>query len=165
MLPMRDLARLFAKAGCRDVQTYIQSGNVVFRATPDVARHSMNSIADGIEQHFGFRPPIVLRTANELQRIAANNPFPEAAADPARLHVAFLADTPDPRCAARLDPRRSKGDSFELRGREIYLHLPNGMARTKLTNDYFDGTLATVSTMRNWRTVLKLIEIAVSLDS
>jgi uncharacterized protein (DUF1697 family) len=54
----------------------------------------------------------------------------------------------------------SPPDMFEVQGREIYLHLPNGVARTKLTNKYFDRALKTTSTVRNWRTVLKLVEMA-----
>jgi len=66
---------------------------------------------------------------------------------------------PDKRLVAALDPKRSPGDSFKVHGREIYLCLPNGVARTKLTNDYFDRALATTSTLRNWRTVMKLVEM------
>ena len=61
---------------------------------------------------------------------------------------------------AALDPRRSPSDAFAVRGREIYLQFPNGVANTKLTNAYFDSRLATISTGRNWRTVLKLFELA-----
>jgi uncharacterized protein (DUF1697 family) len=58
-----------------------------------------------------------------------------------------------------LDPARSAPDAFHVRGKEIYLHLPNGMARTKLTNAYFDSKLSTTCTARNWATVLKLSEM------
>jgi uncharacterized protein (DUF1697 family) len=60
----------------------------------------------------------------------------------------------------RLDPERSAPDQFVVRGAEIYLRLPNGMARTKLTNAYFDRALDTVSTTRNWRTTSRLLEMA-----
>ena len=59
-----------------------------------------------------------------------------------------------------LDPNRSPPDEFEAVGRELYLHCPKGIARTKLTNSYFDSKLATTSTIRNWATLLKLIELA-----
>jgi uncharacterized protein (DUF1697 family) len=58
-----------------------------------------------------------------------------------------------------LDAGRSAPDAFRVRGREIYLHLPNGMGRSKLTNGYFDSKLSTISTARNWATVLKLSEM------
>jgi uncharacterized protein (DUF1697 family) len=61
---------------------------------------------------------------------------------------------------AALDPLRSPPDAYAVRGREIYLQCPNGVGSTKLTNAYFDSRLATISTGRNWRTVLKLFELA-----
>jgi uncharacterized protein (DUF1697 family) len=72
----------------------------------------------------------------------------------------FLADAPARAAVAGLDSRRSPPDEFAVVGREIYLRLPHGVARTKLTNAWFDSRLATTSTMRNWRTVLKLVELA-----
>jgi uncharacterized protein (DUF1697 family) len=79
------------------------------------------------------------------------------------LHVAFLAEKPDARRVAALDPARSPGDSFKVRGREVYLYLANGAGKTKLSNGYLESTLGTTSTMRNWRTVLKLSEMAQQL--
>jgi uncharacterized protein (DUF1697 family) len=75
------------------------------------------------------------------------------------LHVLFLADLPSPLRVKELDPQRCPPDEFVVRSREIYLKLPTGAARTKLTNGYFDSRLATVSTQRNWRTVVKLLEL------
>jgi uncharacterized protein (DUF1697 family) len=115
-LPMKELAELFEVAGCSDVATYIQSGNVIFCAKT------------------------VLR----------------AGAEPGMLHVVFLADEPTRAAIGALDPKRSPGDEFVVRGREIYLRCPNGMGRSKLTNAYFDSKLSTTSTLRNWRTVLEL---------
>ncbi|MCU1318566.1 MAG: hypothetical protein JWP98_84, partial [Edaphobacter sp.] len=74
-------------------------------------------------------------------------------------HVYFLAGMPTAGDVAGLDAGRSAPDAFAVIGREIYLQLPNGMGRTKLTNAYFDSKLKTVSTARNWRTVLKLVEM------
>jgi uncharacterized protein (DUF1697 family) len=113
-----------------------------------------------IAADFGLRVPVVLRSAGELQRVVARNPFLEAGVAPEALHVAFLAEVPGRRQAALLDPERSPGDAFELRGRELYLNLPNGVGRTKLSNAYIEAQLATTSTLRNWRTVQKLLELA-----
>ncbi len=89
----------------------------------------------------------------------AGNPFLKAGADLKALHVYFLAAAPNARAIAGLDLARSAPDVFDVRGQEIYLHLPNGMARTKLTNAYFDSKLSTTCTARNWTTVLKLAEM------
>lgn len=150
---------MFTEAGCRDVRTYIQSGNVVFSAAPGLAKRLPDLVSQRIADRFGYRVPVVWRTADEFRQVAVRNPFLKSEADVDSLHVGFLADLPTPRDVAALDPKRSPGDSFKVRGRDIYLCLPNGMARTKLTNAYFDSKLETTSTFRNWRTVLKLLEL------
>ena len=156
-LAMRDLVGIFAKAGCTDVQTYIQSGNVLFRSTRTVAESLPARVTEQIAKRYGFRISVVLRTAEQLAAAVRNNPF--SSIPPEMLHLYFLAGQPDPLRVAHLDPDRSKPDTFVLQGREIYLHLPNGMGRTKLTNAYFDSKLDTICTVRNWRTVLKLLEL------
>src|SRR5262249_46304854 len=145
LLPMKELVELFTKAGCRDVSTYIQSGNVVFR-TPAAALDGFEAeMSAAIDKRFGLGVPVVVPTANELATVLKKNPFLARGADASALHVAFLAKKPAAADAARLDPKRSPGDEFELRGRDLYLHLRNGMAKTKLTSDYLDRTLATVA--------------------
>ncbi len=159
-LPMKELIEIFVVAGCVDVRTYIQSGNVIFRAKPDLGARLPGLIGSAIAHRFGFSAPVVLRSADEIGGVLSNNPFLEAGVAEDELHVLFLADQPDGRCVADLDPGRSPPDAFAVRGRDVYLRLPNGVARTKLTNAYFDSKLATTSTGRNWRTVTKLFELA-----
>jgi uncharacterized protein (DUF1697 family) len=155
ILPMKDLAQIFADASCTDVRTYIQSGNVIFQA-PSGAAGVADTIKAKIEKRFGYRVPVILRTSEELLKTIRDNPFLAAAPDQKWLHVYFLGATPSARAIATLDPNRSAPDAFQVRGQVIYLHLPNGMARTKLTNAYFDSKLSTICTARNWATVLKL---------
>lgn len=159
-LPMQDFRAVLVDAGCAEVRTYIQSGNAVFRAAPALAARLPETLAAALLERFGLRVPVVLRSAAELRAVVAGNPFAREAAEPTRVHVAFLADAPAAARVARLDPERSPPDRFAVRGREVYLHLPNGAARSKLTTDYLDRTLATTSTGRNWRTVLTLLEMA-----
>ena len=150
---------MFSGAGCTGVRTFIQSGNVIFDA-PAAAPAQTQAIADAvrmdIEKRFGYRIPIILRTSQQLLKTIRANPFLETAADQRALHVYFLAGAANARAIASLDTGRSAPDAFHVHGREIYLHLPNGMGRTKLTNAYFDSKLSTVCTARNWATVLKL---------
>jgi uncharacterized protein (DUF1697 family) len=159
MLPMKELAGLFVAAGCGEVVTYIQSGNVVFCADDKVAGGVQNAITKQVELQFGLKVPVVLRTASEMQAAIRGNPFLKAGAAEEMLHVSFLADRPGPDLVAGLDAMRSAPDEFAVVGREIYMKLVTGAAKTKLTNAYFDSKLKTVSTMRNWRTVLKLAEM------
>jgi uncharacterized protein (DUF1697 family) len=158
-LPMKDLAAMCEAEGCAAVRTYIQSGNVLFRATRSVAARLPGALAARIEREHGLHVPVVLRTVAELARVAGANPYlPRAPIE--ELHVMFLADAPAREALAGLDPQRSPPDTFVVQGREIYLRLANGVARTKLTNAWFDSRLATVSTMRNWRTTLDLAALA-----
>lgn len=158
-LPMADLARLFTDLGCGDVRTYIQSGNVIFTAAAPILKRVPTDIPRAIQKSFGIQSPVVVRTADELAAIVSANPFAgRPGAEPDTWHVAFLDREPAADRLASLDPNRSPGDSLITRGRELYLHLPNGVARTKFTNAYIDASLGVVSTIRNWRTVLKLLE-------
>jgi uncharacterized protein (DUF1697 family) len=159
MLPMKELAAMFAKAGCADVTTYIQSGNVVFCSEDKVVAGLGGVIAKQVEARFGLRVPVVLRTAAEIDAVIRGNPFLKAGASEETLHVSFLAERPGKDLVAGLDAGRSTPDAFAVVGREIYMQLVNGVSGTKLTNAYFDSKLKTVSTMRNWRTVLKLAEM------
>jgi uncharacterized protein (DUF1697 family) len=159
-VPMADLAEVFEGAGCRAVRTYIQSGNVVFesKGAPGALQSKLER---AVAARFGFEVPVVVRAAAALEDCAKKNPFlGERGLDVGALHVAFLAADPGPARSARLDANRSPPDRFRVVGTEIYLHLPNGVARSKLTNAYFDSQLGTVATVRNWRTVLKLVDLA-----
>lgn len=161
-LPMKELAGIFADSGCENVRTYIQSGNVIFdpgRRQSDVAA----IVSREIKRRFGYSIPVVLRTSEEVAEVIRQNPFLASGADPKALHVYFLAQPPMATAIAGLDAGRSKPDVFHVSGREIYLHLPNGMGRTKLTNAYFDSKLATTCTARNWATILKLGELMSAL--
>ncbi len=157
---MKDLAAMFETAGCEEVRTYIASGNVVFAATAALTRRIPSLIRTAIRAEFGFEPPILTRSAGQLDAIVADNPFPGTGADEKMLHVVFLSDTPGSEALAKLDPQRSAVDEFAANGSEIYLHCPKGFASTKLSNAWFDATLETVSTVRNWRTTCKLREMA-----
>jgi uncharacterized protein (DUF1697 family) len=159
MLPMKELAGIFATAGCTDVMTYIQSGNVVFCAEGKVAKGLSEAITTQVEKQFGLKVPVVLRSTAEMGAVIRGNPFLKAGAAEEMMHVLFLADNPSADLVAGLDAERSAPDDFVVVGRDIYMKLVTGAAKTKLTNAYFDSKLKTVSTMRNWRTVLKLAEM------
>jgi uncharacterized protein (DUF1697 family) len=155
-VPMAELKKELADLGLEDVLTYIQSGNVVFRTKN--ATTAGAQIEKRIAEKYGLSVTVVLRTLPELRRIEKANPFSKA--DTSKLHVMFLADKPKAGAAGQLDLDRSPPDEFAVKGREVYLHLPNGAGRTKLTLDYFERRLGVAGTHRNWNTLLKLIELA-----
>jgi uncharacterized protein (DUF1697 family) len=157
---MPELRSSLAELGLEDVLTYIQSGNVVFRSASRDTSELAARIEGELVETFGVRSSVVIRTPAELEAIAADNPFLVRQADPRRqLHVLFLAGAPVADAVARLDPNRSPRDEFSLREREIYLHLPDGFGRSKLTIDYFERRLGVGATVRNWNTLLKLVEL------
>jgi uncharacterized protein (DUF1697 family) len=159
-LSMKDLVAMFDGLGCESVATYIQSGNVVFAARAVLARRVSGLIEAAIQKQFGFEVPVIVRSAGELRDTVRRNPFLKSGAEPGSLHVAFLRDRPLSEKVKTLDPDRSPPDAFALRERDLYLYCPKGYGRSKLTNAYFDSRLATISTVRNWRTVLTLCELA-----
>jgi uncharacterized protein (DUF1697 family) len=156
---MKDLSAMFLEAGCKNVRTFIQSGNVIFDSPAKLASRVPGLIAARITDTYGYKTPVVMRSTSELADAVSSNPFPSAGAVENALHLLFLADLPEPSKVAALDPNRSPPDEYIVRGRDIYLRLSNSAADTKLTNAYFDSKLATVSTGRNWRTVTKLLEL------
>jgi uncharacterized protein (DUF1697 family) len=159
LLRMEHLVRIFEAAGCRAVRTYIQSGNVIFTASPALVRRLPTVVSRAIAKEAGLEVPVVLRSADELAVAARANPYRGDGVDAGRVYVAFLAERPSATAVAGLDPQRSPPDEFTVRDREIYLHLRNGAAGTRLTNAYFDSKLGTVSTLRNTNTVAKLVDL------
>jgi uncharacterized protein (DUF1697 family) len=155
---MRELAALLSGVGLELVSTYVQSGNIVFRSsagTGDVT----GTIGDAITRELGLDVTVLVRTRAALARVAAESPFVSSDAPPSQLHVAFLAGAPTRRGheTAGVDGR---GDEFVVRRREVYLRLPGGVGRTKLNNAYRERALGVGATMRNWRTVTTLLDMA-----
>jgi uncharacterized protein (DUF1697 family) len=158
-LPMAELRSLFEANGCRDVRTYIQSGNVIFRRPAvDTARLAARVTA-AIAAKRGFEPRVLVVTAQELQRAAKANPYPEADANPRSLHLFFLAARPRTPDIAALEALKTATERFTLRGKVFYLHTPDGFGRSKLA-DRAERLLGVDATARNWRTVTTLLEMA-----
>lgn len=153
-LAMGDLRGLFESLGCTDVETLIQSGNVVFTSTGPITAPTIEA---EIQRVFGLDVPVVMRTGTALNKVLAANPFPDR--DTHLLHVAFLGAKPDAKVVRDLDGPRFAPEEFSVSRTEAYLYLPNGMARTKLP-PYLERSLKVPMTIRNWNTATKLAEMA-----
>jgi len=157
-LPMEDLRDLVAAAGGKDVRSYIQSGNVVFtsgRRAPDM----VSALEGRLHRALGTTVPVLVRSQKELEAVTTKNPFVRRGVDPKVLHVTFMATAAR---AADVKGARAKdvgGDEFEVIGREVYLHCPNGYGTTKLTNAFFEKHFGSQATTRNWKTVTTLAEM------
>jgi uncharacterized protein (DUF1697 family) len=162
---MEELRELYEALGLRHVQTYIQSGNVVFRTDARDFTRLSKRIADAIEQRFAFRPGVILRTAGDLRAVIAANPFASRCdLDPRRLLVQFLASEPPADARERVLRIDSEPEELRMVGRVLYIYYPSGMARPKVPWTFLERTLQTPCTGRNWNTVRKLLEMAESLD-
>ncbi len=152
---MADLKALFADAGGQVVTTYIQSGNVVFTHPAKLPDKLGADLERRIEAQTGLAVAVVLRTASELAAVVRDNPFPGMET---HLHVTFLSSDPPAGALDSTDAVAFAPEQFAMVGRQLYLYLPDGMARTKLPKAL--DVFSTPVTTRNWRTVLKLAELA-----
>ena len=152
-LPMQDLREILQAQGCKDIKTYIQSGNAVFQARKKRDELAAD-IKAAIDEQFGFAPIVHLLTREEFESVLESNPFPEAIETPRFLHVSFLLTSPDKPDLDTLEDLKSPTERFELVGNAFYLHAPDGIARSKLAAKV-DKCLGVQTTSRNWRTVSK----------
>jgi len=160
-LPMQDLRDILAALGCENIKTYIQSGNAVFRSA-DERVHLSNKIRAAVDEKFGFTPTVQLLTIDDYQSILSANPFPEAVEDPKSLHVSFLSETPIDPDLKSLHALRSPTENYELLANAFFLHAPDGIGRSKLAAKV-EKCLGVQATGRNWRTAMKLAELAATI--
>lgn len=160
---MAELKSLYEGLGLLQVRTYVQSGNVLFESPEPDASKLAAQIEGRIEQTYGYRVAVFMRTGEDLERIVQNNPFlTKRNEDPAKLHVTFLYSMP---LAAKMDQlalSKGESDEFFVGVQEIYLFCPNGYGRTRLSNTFFEKKLDVPATTRNWNTVSSLCQMILS---
>lgn len=165
-ISMDHLRALYEKLGLRDVQTYINSGNVIFRTTGrDLARLGKR-IEDAIEQSHGFHCDVMLRSIAELRAAIAANPFAaRPGLEPGKLALSFLAALPSADAIGKTLAIKADPEELRIHGRELYIYFPNGMGRPNLSMALVERTLQTAGTSRNWNTARKLLELAEKLEA
>ena len=157
-LPMKELKNVLAQLGLQNIKTYIQSGNVIFDSDTAERDTLAQQITEGINNSHGFAPRIMILTLDELETAVAQNPYPQATAEPKTLHLYFLAtEAPHPNWA-KLEERRSKNEQFTLIDKVFYLHAPDGIGRSKLA-EQIEKALGVPTTARNWRSVTKILDL------
>jgi uncharacterized protein (DUF1697 family) len=146
--------------GLRDVKTYVQSGNIVFTSRLRAAAIA-EMLKATVDAQTRLPVSVVIRSAAELAKIVAGNPFlKQDDVDVAKLHVTFLDKVPAKLPLERLDAMAGSRDQYRLAGREIYLHCPINYGETKLSNTAIEKVLGVGATTRNWKTVTTLHEMA-----
>lgn len=156
-LPMKELIAALEGIGCSNINTYIQSGNVVFHNTSPAALLT-EEIAAEILRRRGFKPHVLVLERSEFERAVDNNPFLESESDPKALHLGFLDSVPLSPDLQSLQAVRAPSEKFELIGRVFYLLAPDGVGRSKLAVKS-EKSLGVPMTDRNWKTVSKIMSM------
>lgn len=162
---MEALRSLYESLRLRDVRTYLQSGNVIFRTEERDIALLTKRLQKAIEKTFGFQCDVILRTTSELREVIARNPFANRRGiEPSKLLVTFLASDPGEEARKQVRKIKTNPDELWIDGREMYTYFPNGMARPKVSWAAIEKILKTSGTGRNWNSVTKLLEMAETLE-
>jgi uncharacterized protein (DUF1697 family) len=168
IIKMADLKSLFEQLGLNRVQTYIQSGNVLFESDSDELS-LRKRLEQEIEAAYGFSVTVVIRTAEELKKVIANCPFSEeevqeavASSDAESLYVALLLDEPSEERIKRIQPFENDNEKYRIAGREVYLLFHQSIRNSKLASNLH--LLDVPATTRNWKTINKLVGLAGAMD-
>ncbi len=158
IVPMKELVSVLEGLGCVDVKTYIQSGNAVFGHRRQNGSRLSELIRDAVHENKGFKPEVLILSPDQFDRVVRANPFPEAAAEPSKLHVFFMTTPPENPDTELLAGLKAESERFEIVDAAAYLHAPDGIGRSKLAAKV-ERVVGVPATGRNWRTVGKILEI------
>src|SRR5665213_722654 len=152
---MADLKALYEGLHFIEVQTYIQSGNVVFKSDSKLSDIQLaQKIEKAIVAKYNFEVPVIIRSIEEWKKAIAQNPFTkEKNIDLKKLHITFLSEITASENVETIKSTDYSPDQFLIKGKEIYLHTPGGYGNTKLSNIFFEKKLKVMATTRNWNTV------------
>lgn len=155
---MQDLKLIFESLHFKNVQTYIQSGNVVFEAKSE--KNLATLIQQKIKDQYGFDVPVIIRTVDEISGNLKTNPYlKQKNIELDKLHITFLSETPTKENLTKIKTYHFEPDVFEIIGNEVYLYCPNGYGITKLSNTFFENKLKVSATTRNWKTVNEIAKL------
>jgi uncharacterized protein (DUF1697 family) len=165
-IKMEELRALYASLKLRDAQSYVQSGNVIFRTDERDLAVVTKRVQGGIERKFGCTTDVICRTVAEMRDVIARNPFAKRRGiEPSKLLVVFLANEPGAEARASLLRIDTKPEELRIDGRELYIYFPNGQARPKMSWAAVNKALGTPGTGRNWNSVMKMLEMAEKLEA
>ena len=164
ILPMKELAAVFEGLGLSKVQTYIQSGNVIFQAASGSTGELARNIGAAVCHSHGFAPKVLVLSVQEFRNAVASNPFPEGESDPKSLHLFFMESAPPNPDVKKLGSLQSASERFKLIGTVFYFHAPEGIGRSRLAANV-EKALGVTGTARNWRSVSAILSLATTEDS
>jgi uncharacterized protein (DUF1697 family) len=161
MIKMDLLKKMYAALKYKNIQSYIQSGNIIFQTGKTNPKDLEKKIAKKIVEEFGFEIPVLVKTQEELSAVLQANPFIHTHGEELnKLHITFLSDSPEKIHADKVKDLHFLPDEFFLSGDAVYLYCPNGYGQTKLNNNFFENKLKVKATTRNWKTLSELSNMA-----
>ncbi|MEM7373968.1 MAG: DUF1697 domain-containing protein [Bacteroidota bacterium] len=162
-IKMADLRAHLAELPIRHIQTYIQSGNIIFEHENTDPGILERLIHDKIAEKYGYDVPVLVKTAEDLNRVLQNNPFQEESeSGPKRVYFTFLASEPDEARIAKLSEVDYQPEKYVLEGKDIYFFSPSGYGRARMSNNFFENKLKVRATTRNWKTTQVLYKMAMA---
>lgn len=166
MIKMDVLRQMYTLLGFKNVQSYIQSGNVLFQCETSEKQNLEKKIVKKILETFHFEVFVLVKELDEIKEIVSNNPFVNIRnEDITRLHVTFLSSTPLKENLDKVNGQQYVPDEFIIIDKAIYLFCPNGYGNTKLSNNFFENKLKVSATTRNWKTTNELVSIAEKMEN
>jgi uncharacterized protein (DUF1697 family) len=165
-IKMDALRSLYSSLALENPQTYVQSGNVIFKTSERNLEQIAKRIQAAIEKQFACRPEIMLRTVEDLRLVVKKNPFAKRSnIEPSKLLVSFLAADPGNQARQTLLQQKFVPEELHAIGRELYIYFPKGIGQSKLPWRGIDKILQTPGTGRNWNSVTSILEIAEELEA
>lgn len=161
LIRMEHLRQMYEEQGFADVCTYLQSGNVVFKAGGCTADDAAQKIAAAIKKTFGFETKVIVMETEKFRQIIENNPFnndPEK--DISHVYISFLAGIPVMTEASALLSKKHDTEEIVVTESAVYLYCPNGYGKTKLNNNYLESRLKCVATTRNRKSCTEIYRMA-----
>ena len=158
-IAMPELRKALEEAGFDEVQTYVQSGNVVLSSSGSAA-HVARTVERQVSESFGLDIDVVVRTRAQLAKVVERNPLAKVAKNPKRYQVSFLSAKPSAGVMRKLEEAAAEKERVVLIGREIYAWHPEGVGRSRLWTLLAGRGLGVTATARNWTTVTKLLDLA-----
>lgn len=158
-IKMNDLKNCYEELGFKNVQTYIQSGNVIFQSSSKDRKKLTNEIKEKIFEVYKFNVPVLILDNRKLESVISNNPFDINKIDSSKLYLTFLFTQPDNKLIREISEIDPGTEQYKIEGDVIYFYCPDGYGRTKFNNNFFEKKLKVEATTRNWKTSTKLLNM------
>lgn len=161
-MPMAELRSLMENMELRNVQTYIQSGNVIFQSSEEDLKLLEQCIKNVILSHFGFEVPVLVKTGSALKLIMDECPFIPMKRE--RSYFTLLHAVPEDKTVNELRKLHFPNEEFVISKHCVYFYSSDGYGRAKGNNNFFENKLNVTATTRNYKTVSKLLSLCEDLS-